>query len=81
MDCRINLRKAGEVGREGQQGLHKRLSEMVFSKLNEKRPRNKTSLVKKSGGNPFVENLPRMEGKGTKIGPTLDNFAAIRRFI
>ena len=81
LDCSINLRQAGEGGGERQHGLHKRVSEILFSKLNERKPRNKSSIVKKSGGNPFVENLSRMEGKGTKIRPTLDNLAVMRRIL
>ena len=78
-DCNIQLGRAGQGGREGQHGLHKRVSEIVFVKLNERNPRNKAPLVKKSGGNPFVENLSQMEGKGPKIGPTMANLAAMRR--
>ena len=81
LDFSIKLRRPGQEAEDGKQGLRRRVSEMVFSKLKQGEPRNKGTKVKKSGGNPFVEHLARMEGTGPKIGPTLANLAALRRIL
>ena len=78
LDCNIHLGPAGNGGREGGQGLHERVADILLSKLNKKKPRDKASPAKKSGNNPFVENLSRMEGNGPKIAETLGNLASMK---
>ena len=78
LDCNIHLGPASQGGREGRQGLHKRVSDIVHNKINKKKPRDRASLAKKSGNNPFVENISRLEGKGPKIGETLGNLVEMK---
>ena len=78
LDCNLHLGPAGQGGRERRQGLHKGVSDIVFNKLNKKKPRDKASLSKKSGNNPFVENLSRIEGNGSKFAETLGNLASMK---
>ena len=59
LECNINLGPASQGGRNRRQGLNKRVSEIVFIKLNEKKPRDKSSVAKKSVNKPFVENLSK----------------------
>ena len=81
LDCNVHLGPQHQGGRDGRQGLHKRVSDIVFVKLNEKKPRDRASLAKNSRNNPFVENMSRMEGNGPKIGPTLENLEAVKRIM
>ena len=77
-DCNLYLGLAESGLRDGRPGLHKRVSEIVFSKLNERKPEDKEYLVKKSEGSPFILKVSRMNGR---VGKPLPNFSEIMRIL
>jgi hypothetical protein len=82
LDFSIQLGMPGQDEERGdRQGLHRRVSRMVLLGIRQDNYSYKNTQVKKSGGNPFIENLSRLEGKGAKIGPTLANLASMRRIL
>ena len=81
LDFKLHLTPGGQTRPEGHHSLHKKVSEILLSQVNEKKPKNKSPLMKKPSSNPFVENLSKMEGSGPKIGPAFANLAEMRRII
>ena len=81
LDFHIHIGLTKHGVHDGHHGLHKRVSEIVFNKLNERKPHDKEYTVKKSGGSPFILKVSRMNGKESNVGKPFPNFAEISRIL
>jgi len=81
LDFSIRLGRPGQDERDERQGLHRKVSRLLFFNIRQDSESSKNRNLKKAGGNPFIDNLAMMEGKGPKLGPTMANLASIRRIL